>query len=71
MSIPPFDIYRLTPQERLDLIGELWDSLSAEEVPLSRAQQAELDRRLTSFDDDRRAGIAWEDLDAELDRRSH
>jgi putative addiction module component (TIGR02574 family) len=70
MSAPPLDITRLTPQERLDLIGELWDSLTAETVPLTPAQQAELDQRLATFEDDRRAGISWEDLDAELDRRS-
>lgn len=64
------DISRLTPKERLDLIGELWDSLSAADVQLTPAQQAELDRRLMTFDADRREAIPWEDLDAELDRRS-
>lgn len=65
-----FDISRLTPKERLDLIGELWDSLSATDVPLTPAQQAELDRRLATFDTDRREAIPWEDIEAELDRRS-
>lgn len=64
------DISRLTPKERLDLIGELWDSLSATDVPLTPAQQAELDRRLATFDTDRREAIPWEDIEAELDRRS-
>lgn len=64
------DISRLTPKERLDLIGELWDSLSAADVQLTPAQQAELDRRLITFDADRREAIPWEDVDAELDRRS-
>ena len=36
------DISRLTPKERLDLIGELWDSLSATDVRLTPAQEAEL-----------------------------
>lgn len=63
------DISRLTPKERLDLIGELWDSLSAADVQLTPAQQAELDRRLMTFDADRREAIPWEDVDAELDRR--
>jgi putative addiction module component (TIGR02574 family) len=44
------DIARLTPQERLDLIGELWDSLAAEDVPLTPAQEAELARRAAAFD---------------------
>jgi putative addiction module component (TIGR02574 family) len=64
-----FDITRLTPQERLDLIGELWDSLSAEDVRLSPEQDAELERRLRSFDADAQAAVSWEEVDAELDRR--
>jgi putative addiction module component (TIGR02574 family) len=64
------DISRLTPKERLELIGELWDSLSPADVLLTPAHEAELDRRLASFDSDRREAISWEDLDAELDRRS-
>ena len=63
------DITQLTPQERLDLIGELWDSLSAEDVRLSLAQEAELERRLRRFDADAQAAIPWEDIDAELERR--
>ncbi|MET3910584.1 putative addiction module component (TIGR02574 family) [Bradyrhizobium sp. S3.3.6] len=64
------DISRLTPKERLDLIGELWDSLSAADVQLTPAQVTELDRRLATFDADRREAIPWEDIDTELDRRS-
>ncbi|HLH51333.1 MAG TPA: addiction module protein [Roseiarcus sp.] len=64
-----FDIARLTPQERLDLIGELWDSLSAEDVRLSPAQDAELERRLRTFEADAQAAIPWEDIDAEFARR--
>lgn len=64
------DISRLTPKERLDLISELWDSLSAADVQLTPAQEAELDRRLATFDADRRDATPWEDVDAELDRRS-
>lgn len=63
------DISRLTPKERLDLISELWDSLSAADVQLTPAHEAELDRRLATFDADRRDAIPWEDVDAELDRR--
>ena len=64
------DISRLTPKERLELIGELWDSLSLADVPLTPAHEAELDRRLATFDADRREAVPWEDIDAELDRRS-
>lgn len=63
------EVARLTPPERLALISQLWDSLEDEQLPLTTAQQAELDRRLASLDQDRREGVTWTDLKAELERR--
>jgi putative addiction module component (TIGR02574 family) len=64
------DITKLTAKERLDLIGELWDSLAPEDVRLTPAQEVELGRRMATFDVDAKAAIPWEDIEAELDRRS-
>ena len=61
-------IARLTPPERLALISQLWDSLEDGQLPLSAAQQTELDRRLETLDQDRRAGVTWEALKAELEQ---
>jgi len=63
------DIDKLTPAERLELIGELWDSLESEDVPLSPAQQAELERRLETLEEDKKHAVSWETLKAELDAR--
>ena len=63
------DIAKLSPQERLELIGRLWDSLDSEDVRLTPAQQSELDRRLATLDEDIKAGSTWEQIEAELDRR--
>ncbi len=41
----PQDIAALTPQERFDLLTDLWDSLAAEGVMLTPAQKAELAQR--------------------------
>jgi putative addiction module component (TIGR02574 family) len=60
LDMATLDISRLTPKEWLDLIGQLWDSLSPSDVQLTQAQEAELDRRLASFDEDARGAIAWE-----------
>lgn len=57
------------PPERLALISQLWDSLDDSQLPLTAAQQAELDRRLASIDQDRREGITWTALKAELEQR--
>jgi len=64
------EIARLTPEERLTLIGELWDSLDPEDVPVTPAQRAELERRFDSFEQDRSGGITWEQLKAVLARRA-
>jgi putative addiction module component (TIGR02574 family) len=55
--------------ERLAIIAQLWDSLEQEHLPLTSAQQAELERRLGSLDEDRRAGVTWASLKAELEQR--
>jgi putative addiction module component (TIGR02574 family) len=62
------ELVRLTPPERLALISQLWDSLEDDQLPLTAAQEAELDRRLETLDQDRRAGITWEALKAELEQ---
>ncbi len=63
------EIVRLSPPERLALIAQLWDSLEEQQLPLSQAQQAELDRRLATLDEDRRQGVTWAALKAELEQR--
>ena len=67
--LKPDEIVRLSPPERLALIAQLWDSLEHEQLPLTSAQQAELERRLTSLDQDRRDGVTWSALKAELEQR--
>lgn len=62
------DIARLTPKERLDLIGELWDSLTPEDVRLTPAQDAEVARRMATFETDAKDALPWETIDAELSR---
>jgi putative addiction module component (TIGR02574 family) len=63
------ELARLTPSERLVLISQLWDSLEADQLPLTAAQQTELDRRLQTLDRDRSEGITWQALKAELEER--
>jgi putative addiction module component (TIGR02574 family) len=63
------EIVRLSPSERIALIAQLWDSLEDDQLPLTSAQQAELERRLTSLDQDRQNGVTWAALKAELEQR--
>ena len=63
------ELVRLTPPQRLALISQLWDSLEDDQLPLTAAQRAELDRRLARLDQDRSEGIPWAALKAELAQR--
>jgi putative addiction module component (TIGR02574 family) len=58
------DISKLTVEERLQLMDEIWDSLSnkPEAFPLTAAQEAELDRRLDEIDQGDDSGIPLEDF---------
>ena len=42
-------IAQLTPEQRLALIEALWDSLEQDDLPVTPAQAAELDRRMATF----------------------
>lgn len=50
MTQPAFDYKKLSPEERLDLIGEIWDSLENEQMPIWPELQAEFDRRLADLE---------------------
>ncbi|TWB45298.1 addiction module protein [Nitrospirillum pindoramense] len=63
------DYSHMTPAEKLSLIGEIWESIEADAIPLTEAQNAEIKRRLDTLDDDIRHGIDADALEAELDRR--
>jgi putative addiction module component (TIGR02574 family) len=60
------EIEKLSPVERLELIGRLWDSLTPSDLVLTSAQIAELDRRLATADADLRDSVTWESLQAEF-----
>lgn len=64
MSKPALNIGDLSPEERLRLIEELWDSLSEtpEAIPLTKAQREELDRRLDDLEQSGPKGIPWDQV---------
>ena len=69
MAKPAVDLSLLSPEERLDLIEELWESLTASQrasIPLTSEQEAELDRRLDDLETDGPVGISPEELRANI-----
>jgi putative addiction module component (TIGR02574 family) len=68
MSEPAIDISKLSADERLKLLEQLWDSLSDRDVPLTARQREELDQRLDDLDREGPRGIPWDEV---LDRLEH
>lgn len=60
---------KLPTAERLDLLGDLWDSMAADadtNIPLTDAQKIEIDRRLAEHDAAPSTALDWSVVRAEL-----
>ena len=59
-----FDFSHLTPAQRVELTGALWDSLpdDSAEPPITETQRAEFSRRLDAYRAEPDAGASWEEV---------
>jgi putative addiction module component (TIGR02574 family) len=59
---------RLTVEERMRLVEEIWDSITAEAEALAAPQshREELDHRLAAYRANPHAGSSWEEVKARL-----
>lgn len=68
MTKPAFDYRSLSVDERLQLVGDIWDSIADDAnadpaaLPLTDAQKAELDRRVAEYDADPSIGIPMDQV---------
>ncbi len=64
MNKPALNVDQMSAEERLELIEQLWESLSetSEAVPMTKAQREELDRRLDDLESSPPGGIPWEEV---------
>ncbi len=62
------DLLELPVAERLDLVGDIWDSIAEvpEAVELTEAQRIELGRRLEAYHRDPKAGAPWSEVKARI-----
>ncbi|MFO0965911.1 MAG: addiction module protein [Gemmataceae bacterium] len=62
-------IDQMSVAERIRLMGEIWDSIAAEDtgqLKLTEAQERDLERRLAAYKADPKAGSSWEEVKARL-----
>ncbi|MFN0317794.1 MAG: addiction module protein [Burkholderiales bacterium] len=65
------EMARLTPQEKADLIDQLWASWDQESLILSEAQLAELNNRLEDLKANPADEMSWEELKIKLRGNDH
>ncbi len=70
-TLQTLGIDRLTFEDRLALVQELWDSIAieAENSPLTDDQRSEVDRRLAAYQANPQSAIPWEQVEAEVEAR--
>lgn len=69
MSSPIFDFSHLSPEERIQLAEELWDSLEPSAVPPTPELAAELRRRREEYQRDGDPGQPWQDALDDIEQR--
>jgi putative addiction module component (TIGR02574 family) len=62
------EIERLEPADRLELIGVVWDSLSPNDLPVTDAEKALLDIRLTDMESNPDNQSLWHEVKDRLER---
>ena len=62
-------IRKLSVQERVRLVQDIWDTLqpTAEDLPLTEEQRRILDERLAQHQADPDSAVPWEDVKARLE----
>lgn len=67
MTMKDFGIDRLSVEQRLTLVQEIWDSIAAEpgHTSLTDSQRQELERRLAEHEANPGDVVSWEQVKAE------
>ena len=68
MNTQVADILELSVAERIQIVEDIWDSISQkpDQLPVSEAEKLELDRRLANYEKNPDEGVEWEALKKNL-----
>jgi len=71
VSIKSLGIDRLGVEDRLTLVEQIWDSIAADSaaVPVTDAQRAELDRRISDHEAHPDDVVSWDKAKASINER--
>ena len=61
-------VSKLSPADRLEFIGAIWDTLSTDDLPVTDAERALLDARLADMEQNPDHQSPWSEVKARLER---
>ncbi len=64
-------VVSLSPEDRLQLIGVVWDTLAPEDLPVTDAERALLVARLAEMESEPNDQSSWPEAKARLERLLH
>ncbi len=61
---------KLAPDERIELVEAIWDSVASEaaSLPVPESHRRLLDKRLTEYEANPKEGCSWEEVKARLEK---
>jgi putative addiction module component (TIGR02574 family) len=60
---------KLSPVDRLELIGEIWDTLESSDLPVTEEERAILESRMLDLEANPSAQESWQQARASLESR--
>ena len=60
------EILEMSVAERILMIEKIWDSIDPNSIPLSKAHEQELDRRLDRYEKGETTFVTWDSIKSEL-----
>lgn len=60
------EIFALSVEKKIELLGELWDSIQLDEVPAPQWHIEELERRKREFEQNPNTGLSWEEAKRQI-----
>ena len=62
------EIKKLTVAEKISIIGEIWQSMDKEELPVTDSQKLEVRERIERYNKGKTKFFTWDEIKSELNK---
>lgn len=65
------DVLSLSPQERVEILDAVWETLAPEDLPVTNEERELLDARMADLEANPEDQSPWSEVKARLEQRKH